>query len=82
MSAYDDYYDDDDIFYIVYPGGDRGKLAVVAIGVNVTYKLNDYDRASSKQFGSYEEAESHAKHLAVEHNKTYMPDKDRPALLD
>lgn len=53
-------------YLIVYPKGDRTRLAVVYAGV-VDY--DDYDRASRRYFNSKSEAHEEARRLADEYGK-------------
>lgn len=68
------------IFHIVYPRGDRKYLAVAKTSDGCRYELSDYDRASRKEFDSYDEALEHAEKLAEEHGLTL--EQDGHAYLD
>lgn len=69
-------------YHIIYPRGERDKLAVVEIVGALSYELNDYAVASRHDYSTYQEAANYAKSLAKEHDKTFVPDSDENDFLD
>ena len=50
----------DSTFFIVYPCGDTTKISVVELSQACLYEINDYSRASRKDFVDNEEAVAYA----------------------
>ena len=69
-------------YHIVYPRGDRKKLAVVEIQFNLSYELNDYDDSSRQSFHDEGEAFSYAKDLAQKHGLELEGDSEGNYYLD
>lgn len=69
-------------YHIVYPRGDKSRLAVVEIVDALSYELSDYSVASRQSFDTYKDAADYAKELAEKNNKTYVPDSDEEDYLD
>lgn len=65
-------------YFIVYPGGDRSKLAIINLSDYMRYELSDYAVASRHEWSDdeVEDAVSYAKKLAKENNKEYIGDDD------
>lgn len=65
-------------YFIVYPGGDRSKLAIINLSDYMKYELSDYAVASRHEWDddNEQEAITYAKHLAKENNKEYIGDED------
>lgn len=70
-------------YYIIYPGGDRGKLTVVSVTSYEVWKVEDYDLASRKFFTDLVDANKYGSKLAAQHGKQFTPLKeDRHDYLD
>ena len=59
-------------YYIVYPGGDKKIITIVEIPDAISYEINDYARASRKEFTNLEEANDYCKTLATIHSINYI----------
>lgn len=71
------------MFYIiVYPGSDISKISVVGMQVNMRCKLDDYKRASQKEFNERGEAVKYAKSLCELHGKQFMSREEADDFLD
>jgi hypothetical protein len=73
-------YDDNGLYYIIYPAGDKTKLTVLFLSYTMNYEIGDYSLASRKEFNDKKEAIAHAKYLAVKHGLKY--ESDEPQYLD
>mgnify|MGYP006381573899 CR=1 FL=1 len=67
---------DNYIYFIVYPGGDRTKLSVCHESTYTEYEIKYYDLASRKRWDNPEEANTYCKTLAKENNLIYVNDDD------
>jgi hypothetical protein len=64
----------DPVFYIiVYPRGDKSKIAVACAQ---SFDVPDYSLASRQRFDEATEACTYARQLAKTHGKTYEPYND------
>ena len=55
-------------FYIVFPSGDKTKLAVISLSDSCSYELDDYCLASRRDFNEISDVIDYAKKLANKHN--------------
>ena len=69
-------------FHIVFPCGDRTRLAVAEICFGMEYELSDYAVASRESFPNYDDAAKYAEQLARENQLQFQPDRDHPVFLD
>ena len=67
---------DNYIYFIAYPGGDRTKLSVCNESTYTEYEIKYYDLASRKGWDNPEEANTYCKTLAKENNLIYVNDDD------
>ena len=66
----------DSKFYIVFPSGEKTKLSVVELSDACNYEINDYDRASRREFTDEQICIVYAKSLAKQHGLKYNGDSD------
>ena len=55
-------------FYIIYPRGDLSKLAIISLSIACDYEIDDYKRASQKEFYDMDECVEYARELSRKHN--------------
>lgn len=58
-------------YYIIYPSGDKTKLAVLDLGDYEMYELDDWSLASRQSFTELELALEYGQKLAIEHGKKW-----------
>lgn len=72
-----------EIYIIVHPGSDKGRLSIVALENNTPSELEEYDRASRHIFHDAQEVLEYAQNLASKHNlPLYSRDEKIQDLLD
>ena len=69
-------------YHIVYPSGDKSKLAVVEICEGLEYELSDYSLASRQSFVAENEAKAYAKFLAKNNDKEFVSSSVEEDFLD
>ncbi|MCK9446545.1 hypothetical protein M0Q50_06740 [bacterium] len=72
----------DEVFFIVYPRGDKTKLSVASLSYDCLYEKNEYSVASRKEFDDEIEATEYCRKLAKENNLIFEGDSDGNVYLD
>jgi hypothetical protein len=71
-----------DVFFIVYPGGDKTRLSVASLTQCCLYEKGDYAVASRKEFYNELEASDYCKILANNNNLIFDGDSNGNIYLD
>lgn len=66
----------DEIFFIIFPHGDRTRLCVTSLTSYMYYEKGDYSVASRHEWKNKLEAIEYAKNLAMLNGLIYEGDKD------
>jgi hypothetical protein len=72
----------DFIYFIAYPEGDRTKITVCYESIACDYEINDYALASRNRWYDFQEANEYCKQLAKDNNLVFINSDDRNSYLD
>jgi hypothetical protein len=73
----------DYIFFIIYRSkDDESTLEILRLLSCFDYEIENFHRASSKEFSDRASAVAHAKDLAEKHGKIFEDDEEATGLLD
>ena len=68
--------DEDYIYFIAYPGGDRTKITVCYESIACEYEMKDYALASRHTWYNFKEANEYCKQLANDNNLIFINSDD------
>lgn len=71
----------EEVYFVVYPGGDRTKLSLGCLSYSCLYEKDEYDLASRQDFYDEDEAIKYGKELANMNNLDFVYESDN-AYLD
>jgi hypothetical protein len=72
----------DEIYFVIFPGGDRTKIDYAGLSGYMLYEKNDYAVASRKEFYDEEDCIKYAKDLAIKNNLSYVGNHSNDGYLD
>jgi hypothetical protein len=72
----------EEVFFIVYPSGDKSRLSVASVYSHCMYEKSDYALASRKDFYDEKEAVEYCRKLARENNLLFDGDSKGNYYLD
>lgn len=71
-----------EVFFIVYPGGDKSRLSIASVYSHCMYEKSDYALASRMDFYEEEEALKYCRKLARENNLLFDGGSNGNCYLD